>query len=571
MNTRVRKVWPRQQVAHIWANRSQDEAREPSGNFYFTGPSIFSYGSHFLIAHFIDMGDGRTILLENASGYSSTTSKHKWAVSSALTRAQREGAISIAGLKRDDVSSWNWAAELAQKASEQAAHFFREAAESKRKSGKRNMLLHCAAQRVNAAYVLAKLAVSGKGDASATTKPGKAKARTVLAAIDKLPLFAFNDEQTNDEQKTIAASNAKVLDMPRIRSEVERKFRQVEQDRESALYNRECGRHDSAMQYATQGLSRAAELVSLVKQYKLRMPGKLPAFGPLIAELQPAYDVFMREASMKSFRRELALAEDNMAKQRRRRRISWEWVQDKKATRGSMYSARTHAERALNHLRDLRHDLDGLPQAWINRARDIQDRAQRALDWEQAADWMKDARNAALSAAAMADNGEYRTAANTMRVSIKDAQRALAVAERMPSLRRILGDANVADWEASAARWSESFADEDRARMAAWRANQPGATLPYPLDDTLLRIKGETIETSRGAIVPLAVAPNLWRVIRIARAGKLDLSQVKGMRVGHFTLDDVAADGSLNIGCHCLAYSELQLIAQQLGYDGASL
>jgi len=41
------------QVAHLWANRVQSDARNQYDTFYFKGNTIFSYGSHFPIATLI--------------------------------------------------------------------------------------------------------------------------------------------------------------------------------------------------------------------------------------------------------------------------------------------------------------------------------------------------------------------------------------------------------------------------------------------------------------------------------------------------------------------------------------
>jgi hypothetical protein len=73
------------------------------------------------------------------------------------------------------------------------------------------------------------------------------------------------------------------------------------------------------------------------------------------------------------------------------------------------------------------------------------------------------------------------------------------------------------------------------------------------------------IETSRGARVPLAVAPGLWRMVKSVHAGTA-WSGPLGFRVGNYTLDEVKSDGSLVIGCHALPYEELALLAKQLGY-----
>jgi hypothetical protein len=69
---RKKIVHPTDMVAHLWAHQTQDEARNPHGNFYFEGNTIYSYGSHFPIAR--HMGEN-TILL-TTRGYSSTTAGH---------------------------------------------------------------------------------------------------------------------------------------------------------------------------------------------------------------------------------------------------------------------------------------------------------------------------------------------------------------------------------------------------------------------------------------------------------------------------------------------------------------
>jgi hypothetical protein len=61
-------------VAHIWANKSQEEASN-GGNFYFDGETIYSYGRHFPIAkHIINNGNDAVLFTEMT--YSNTTRKH---------------------------------------------------------------------------------------------------------------------------------------------------------------------------------------------------------------------------------------------------------------------------------------------------------------------------------------------------------------------------------------------------------------------------------------------------------------------------------------------------------------
>ena len=76
---RTRYVYPSDMVAHLWANKAQDSARESGGRFYFHGDTIYSYGTHFPIARHVENKRGRAVLFTTRD-YSVTTSGHKWAV-----------------------------------------------------------------------------------------------------------------------------------------------------------------------------------------------------------------------------------------------------------------------------------------------------------------------------------------------------------------------------------------------------------------------------------------------------------------------------------------------------------
>lgn len=68
----ARKVYDNAMTAHVWAQQNQDEGRSNNGNFYFVGPVIYSYGSHF-VAGVIDESGVAWI---NADSYSPSTAKH---------------------------------------------------------------------------------------------------------------------------------------------------------------------------------------------------------------------------------------------------------------------------------------------------------------------------------------------------------------------------------------------------------------------------------------------------------------------------------------------------------------
>jgi hypothetical protein len=142
-------------------------------------------------------------------------------------------------------------------------------------------------------------------------------------------------------------------------------------------------------------------------------------------------------------------------------------------------------------------------------------------------------------------------------------------------------------WRLLVPRWSDQFRDEMRAKARAadakkaadtkkrrekqmlalaekvteWRAGAAVSLWDSP--DTLLRVKGNRIETSRGAEIPLRCAPAIWQLIQHARAGVACLS---GPQIGNFKIDTITLDGTLRAGCHTIQYSELERMARTLGY-----
>lgn len=80
-----RKVFPNSMVAHVWAQQTQAEGRSNNGNFYFQGETPFSYGAHYVVAHFTDAYlRGQRVVLMNDHGYSISTQGHRSAARSAL-------------------------------------------------------------------------------------------------------------------------------------------------------------------------------------------------------------------------------------------------------------------------------------------------------------------------------------------------------------------------------------------------------------------------------------------------------------------------------------------------------
>jgi hypothetical protein len=98
----MKKVNTPENVAHLFANQLQSEARTQTNNFYFHGNMIFSYGSHFCIARFVD---NETLLFTERS-YSNTTAKHINQVWNAISHKKKIFCYNPTGTHADNFNHW---------------------------------------------------------------------------------------------------------------------------------------------------------------------------------------------------------------------------------------------------------------------------------------------------------------------------------------------------------------------------------------------------------------------------------------------------------------------------------
>ena len=96
---------------------------------------------------------------------------------------------------------------------------------------------------------------------------------------------------------------------------------------------------------------------------------------------------------------------------------------------------------------------------------------------------------------------------------------------------------------------AEKLAAQEAAKIAAWRAGEHVA-IPRQLSP-MVRIVGDTLETSHGARVPLEHAARLVKIAkRIAAKGGEHFAAGTGPQIGHFRVTSIAADFATVIGCH---------------------
>lgn len=96
-------------------------------------------------------------------------------------------------------------------------------------------------------------------------------------------------------------------------------------------------------------------------------------------------------------------------------------------------------------------------------------------------------------------------------------------------------------------------------KIAEWRT---GAAIYLPYSDAvILRVKGDQIETNKGARIPVSDTPRIWAMVCRRREWS------PRDAIGAYQLTKIRGDGSIVVGCHDIPYVEIERIAVQLGYD----
>lgn len=177
---------------------------------------------------------------------------------------------------------------------------------------------------------------------------------------------------------------------------------------------------------------------------------------------------------------------------------------------------------------------------------------------------------------------------------LKDAERALTQANDYnaafelghPIVEMVNLDAAISEIREAAKRREEALRREREERQRAQRfvdrqhqnpvivAWLKGASQPpqfYGRSHTLayrpfVRVKGEVVETSWGATVPLGHALEAFHLAAKCRAkGKAFDPGLKTIKVGDFTLRRIGPTGNLVVGCHDIPFRHMQIAARLAG------
>jgi hypothetical protein len=83
----------------------------------------------------------------------------------------------------------------------------------------------------------------------------------------------------------------------------------------------------------------------------------------------------------------------------------------------------------------------------------------------------------------------------------------------------------------------------------------------------MLRIKGQEIQTSQNAAIPIEHGLSAWKMVQKCKKEKREfIANGHTIKVGHFQVTKITKDGTLKAGCHTIKYGPMKYIARQLSW-----
>ena len=101
-------------------------------------------------------------------------------------------------------------------------------------------------------------------------------------------------------------------------------------------------------------------------------------------------------------------------------------------------------------------------------------------------------------------------------------------------------------------------------RLTLWLTGESVNTNGFEFSDTLLRIKGEQIETTRGAKIPVSDALKIYPLLdRAKRTGGKIEAGLHNINLGAYRFNSFDGE-NLIVGCHSIAWAQIEKMAQEL-------
>lgn len=532
----MKTVYQNNQIAHLWAHGLQDTARNATRSYCFTGPVIYSYGQRRAIAYrYAHAGAADPLYIINADVPSATTGRHTSMVRAAIPHGAPVAYVD--GLTADDFMRQQWQAALLRRMRDAVADAADSLAGTKMRATRQHANKHGETCRaIESARVFADHVLSDP-DADAGTRR---TARAVRAAVTSPAALALENCNSANNAQSFAREIGRSRARDAIRGLVER----------HAHYATRCERgpddylRDPARAHAD--AVRARDIATMARDRGGRYGLRVPRMRDTSADIE--------HWGALHHAREVA---DNLD---RLRRAITRTLCDRRAGRapypvwlrnaGAQFNAPDHVMACV---------ISPARVAMVQYARDLlramerRDAAESVCP-EMTAATLRDAEERPQNAPrALA---EYSRACAAVPWPTHPKARALAELQPLADRVRAAGEA-----------WRAAADARDAAAIEAWRAGTARSVPQAYNRPPMLRIAGDTIETSHGAAVPTSAAPRLWRLIEAARTGDAAAvsARFRGAHVGPFTLRAIEQDGTAIIGCHRIPYAELHRAAAALG------
>lgn len=510
-------------VAHLWANRSQPHAQTSNGSFFFSGATLYSYGSHYVVGHWMPDAyarDGLPLVLLNDNSASVTTSRHQSEARHALAGVSR---LYVPGIEESDVRGI--AHFGAGRIVETLLGAMRKAADAaalpRIRETTRARHLETAAQLRADALHLARVDAAQRDLSAEHRKRARAHIR------------ALSIEPPRDATREAAEEYARALNRDKWRDDMRQEAESATRIADVIRGYRDAGQAMEAGRALESWDHHAGRVADLCKRGRLRVP---PAFVQARRYVESVRDAI-----------EAGVHAEKVAEARAR------WPSLELKIRDAMAAADVHTldymtrahhatAQALETLRGEPGDAERRALVEAMRARVEEARAMAAA--ERGAAQLATARD-------MYENGRFREA-------VQMAARAA---------HNLAGATAQRDAHALAAAANERLGEQWAKEAEEWRAGER-ANYPRELSNGnryVLRVRGDRIETSGGAVIPASAAPAAWRLIRGHVAAGTGETIRPGVRLGHFTLDAIHGNGDIVAGCHVIEFAELQRAAVALG------
>lgn len=158
----------------------------------------------------------------------------------------------------------------------------------------------------------------------------------------------------------------------------------------------------------------------------------------------------------------------------------------------------------------------------------------------------------------------YLSWANDIYKSLKQYADAFGLVYELP--------ADLDQLEQAAVNAAKNRAEIEKAKRAAriieqaenlqkWRNGEDVRT---NFEFTALRLKGDVIETTRGANIPADHARKIWPLLaKLKQAGQTYTRGEKSHNLGHYVIDSFDGD-TLRVGCHVIPWAEVANMAEVL-------